>query len=74
MIIFLDAVIASQIFPHPSIWDPHTSPVPRLDCRLLFEPAPGIGTNLDFLLFGKSYALRSTKSNQNFISGLTLFA
>ena len=25
---FLDAVIASQIFPHPSIWDPHTTPVP----------------------------------------------
>ena len=25
-------------------------------CRLLFEPAPGINENLDFLSFGKSYA------------------
>ena len=27
-----------------------------LDCGLLYEPAPGINTNLDFLSFGKFYA------------------
>ena len=27
-----------------------------LDCRLLFEPAPGISVSLDFLSSGKSYA------------------
>ena len=28
----------------------------KIDCRLLFEPAPGISVNLYFLSFGKSYA------------------
>ena len=27
-----------------------------LDCYKLFEPAPGISENFDFLSFGKSYA------------------
>ena len=30
--------------------------VATLECRLLYEPAPGISTNLDFLSFGKFYA------------------
>ena len=27
-----------------------------VECRLLYEPAPGISTNLDFLSFAKFYA------------------
>ena len=27
-----------------------------LECSLLYEPTPGISTNLDFLSFGKFYA------------------